>query len=138
MSDILTLDGCRPTPLASYLKALGILRLIAEQADRTARGFWRSERFQLKTALDRDGFRCFFLEDYAPTPIIAPWNGRAGFLEGDSGTGEENDDAGSDGNDEQKLSKREGARLKRSYEQAYRPVFSGSETLHGLSHLCRR
>jgi CRISPR-associated protein Csx17 len=118
MSDILTLDGCRPTPLASYLKALGILRLIAEQADRTARGFWRSERFQLKTALDRDGFRCFFLEDYAPTPIIAPWNGRAGFLEGDSGTGEENDDAGSDGNDEQKLSKREGARLKRSYEQA--------------------
>ncbi len=25
----------------------------------------------------------FFLEDYAPSPIIAPWNGRAGFLEGE-------------------------------------------------------
>jgi len=27
----LTLRGCAPTPIAGYLKALGVLRLIAEQ-----------------------------------------------------------------------------------------------------------
>lgn len=119
MSDVLPLDGCRPTPLASYLKALGVLRLVAEQeADPTVRGFWRRERFHLKTALDRDALRRFFLEAYAPSPIIAPWNGRAGFLEGYSGPKEGDDNSGSDGTGEQKTSTREGAKLRRSYEQA--------------------
>ena len=88
----LTLDGCAPTPLASYLKALGVLRLISSPAnhvaeraaDPRARGWWESERFHLQTSLSRDGLFRFFLEDYAPSPIIAPWNGRAGFLEGDA------------------------------------------------------
>ena len=35
------LGGCAPAPLAHYLKALGILRLVSEQADSSARGFWR-------------------------------------------------------------------------------------------------
>ncbi len=34
------LGGCAPTPLANYLKALGILRVVAEQADAEARGWW--------------------------------------------------------------------------------------------------
>lgn len=118
MNDILILDGCRPTPLASYLKALGILRLVAEQADSTARGFWQSERFHLKTVLDRDSLCRFFLNDYAPTPIIAPWNGRAGFLEGDSAGEESSDQTAPGANDEPRLSTREGAKLRRSYEQA--------------------
>ena len=87
----LVLDGCAPTPLASYLKALGVLRLLSsrannvagEAADPRARGWWENERFHLGTALTRDDVLCFFLEDYAPSPIIAPWNGRAGFLEGE-------------------------------------------------------
>jgi CRISPR-associated protein Csx17 len=117
MNNDLALDGCRPTPLASYLKALGILRVVTEQnADPSVRGFWRGERFCLKTALDRDGLCRFFLEDYAPTPIIAPWNGRAGFLEGDASPGQRNVDV--DGDDERELSNREGAKLRRSYEQA--------------------
>lgn len=37
MIHIHKLDGCAPTPLAHYLKALGILRLVAEQADPNAR-----------------------------------------------------------------------------------------------------
>jgi CRISPR-associated protein Csx17 len=73
------LGGCRPTPLASYLKALGILRLVAEQKDPAARGWWQADRFRLRTALDRDGLMRFFLEEYRPTPIIAPWNGGSGF-----------------------------------------------------------
>lgn len=87
----ITLDGCAPTPLASYLKALGILRLISSDAnhvdgkaaDPKARGCWGGERFHISTTLDRDALCRFFLDEYAPSPIIAPWNGRAGFLEGD-------------------------------------------------------
>ena len=41
----LILDGCAPFPLASYLKALGLLRLVAEQVDPQARGAWDRERF---------------------------------------------------------------------------------------------
>ena len=47
------LDGCAPTPLAHYLKALGILRLVAEQADLDARGWWDGDRFRLATKLNR-------------------------------------------------------------------------------------
>ena len=89
----LTLHGCTPTPLASYLKALGVLRLISspanhvstKAADPHARGWWENECFHLRTTLSRDALLHFFLSDYAPSPIIAPWNGRAGFLEGDAG-----------------------------------------------------
>ena len=85
------LDGCSPTPLASYLKALGILRLLSspansatcKAADPCVRGWWEKERFHLRTTLSKDALLRFFLEEYAPSPIIAPWNGRAGFLEGD-------------------------------------------------------
>ena len=48
-------------------------------------GGGKDERFHVRTALDRAALCRFFLNDYAPSPIIAPWNGRAGFLEGDAG-----------------------------------------------------
>ena len=54
------LDGCSPVPLASYLKALGVFRLVAEQADPQARGFWRDERFVLRTFLAQDELVRFF------------------------------------------------------------------------------
>jgi CRISPR-associated protein Csx17 len=82
MNDI-TLAGCTPTPLASYLKALGIFRLVAEQKDAEVKGYWRCERFVLVTGLMRDELTRFFVDEYRPTPIISPWNGRAGYLEGD-------------------------------------------------------
>lgn len=84
MNDII-LDGCTPTPLASYLKALGVLRLLSTKYPDT-RGFWRGDRFVLRTPLDRDGITRFFLEDYEPTPIMAPWNGGSGFFEKDNKT----------------------------------------------------
>jgi CRISPR-associated protein Csx17 len=86
-TDNILLPGCRPTPLASYLKALGVFRLVSEQSDPTAAGFWRDEGFQLRTRLDRDGLRHFFLQEYAPTPIIAPWNGGSGFYPKDAKEG---------------------------------------------------
>ena len=66
------LKGCAPTPLANYLKALGILRLVGEQADPQARGWWEGERFCLLTTLSKEELERFFLEDYAPTPLVAP------------------------------------------------------------------
>ena len=91
----LTLYGCAPTPLASYLKALGILRLLSsssnnvkgEPADPYARGWWQNERFHLLTSIGRDGVMEFFLRDYAPSPVIAPWNGGSGFYPKDNRDG---------------------------------------------------
>jgi len=74
------LRGCTPTPLASYLKALAVLRLVAEQAgDPEATGCWRGDVFVLRTKLSEDDLLRFFLERYEPTPLVAPWNGGSGF-----------------------------------------------------------
>lgn len=81
----LILDGCAPFPLASYLKALGLLRLVAEQVDPQARGAWDRERFLLSSRLDADGLVHFLLHDYRPTPVLNPWNGGSGFNESDKG-----------------------------------------------------
>lgn len=76
----LELCGCSPVPLAHYLKALGVLRVIAEQADAQAAGCWRLERFALQSTLDKAKLIDFFLKQYAPAPIVAPWNGGSGFF----------------------------------------------------------
>lgn len=81
------LTGCSPAPLAHYLKGLSILRLVAEQKDPAARGWWRDEAFHLATTLDEEALQRFFLEEYRPTPIVAPWNGGSGFYPKDNKTG---------------------------------------------------
>jgi len=78
------LPGCAPEPLMSYLKALGVFRLVAEQADPNARLSWASGVAQLHSQFDPDGLTAFFLEQYRPTPIVAPWNGGSGFYDGES------------------------------------------------------
>lgn len=75
----LQLAGCRPEPLAHYLKALGILRLVSEQVEPDVRGWWSEDVFWLSTELSLEKLEKFFLEDYRPTPIVAPWNGGSGF-----------------------------------------------------------
>ncbi|MEW6542255.1 MAG: type I-U CRISPR-associated protein Csx17 [Nitrospirota bacterium] len=75
----LRLEGCRPEPLAHYLKALGVLRLVSEQVDTEARGWWAEDVFWLRTKLTREELEKFFLVNYRPTPIVAPWNGGSGF-----------------------------------------------------------
>lgn len=78
------LRGCSPTPLAHYLKALGVFRLVSEQADPQTRGWWEGERFHLMTKLSKDELGSFVLEHYEPTPIFNPWGGRSGFYTGSS------------------------------------------------------
>ena len=81
MTDIheLELRGCSPDPLMSYLKALGVFRLVSEQVDSDARAWWANDTFHLSSALDRDRLTDFFLNEYRPTPIVSPWNGGSGF-----------------------------------------------------------
>lgn len=82
-----TLGGCASLPLAAYLKALGVLRLVGEQADPGVRARWADGGFQLITALDEDDLAEFFLARYAPTPLLAPWNGGSGFYPKDTKAG---------------------------------------------------
>lgn len=77
------LKGCAPTPLANYLKALGILRLVGEQADKQVRGWWDGEHFCLLSKLSKEELVAFFLERYEPTPILSPWNKGCGFFKTD-------------------------------------------------------
>lgn len=84
MINEIVLNSCNPTPLASYLKALAVLRLVAEAGDEgggdsDATGFWCDDVFVLRTRLTADDLRVFFLERYQPTPLIAAWNGGSGF-----------------------------------------------------------
>ena len=75
----------------SYLKALGVLRLVSEQADADACGCWHNDVFVLESKLfagnpskDRERLKKFFLSEYAPTPIVGPWAGGSGFFSKDS------------------------------------------------------
>ncbi len=81
------LGGCAPEPLAHYLKALGVLRLVAEQRDGATRAFWSGGAFKLVTTLDRSALSDFIANAYVPTPILAPWNGGSGFYPKDNRDG---------------------------------------------------
>ncbi|MGH9760581.1 MAG: type I-G CRISPR-associated protein Cas8g1/Csx17, partial [Blastocatellia bacterium] len=87
----LILNGCTPEPLMNYLKALGVLRLVSEQADPEARGFWRNDAFVLNSrrfagsaSKDQEMLVKFFLNDYRPTPVVGPWAGGSGFFSKDN------------------------------------------------------
>lgn len=79
MRNDLLLAGCRTAPLGSYLKGLGVLRLVSEQLDDDVRGYWDRSSFVLSTKVPRPSLEDFFLDRYAPTPLVAPWNGGSGF-----------------------------------------------------------
>ena len=91
----LTLGGCAPTPAGLLPEgdrrpAPDLVRcdhVGGRAADPKARGWWENERFHLKTMLHRDALCRFFLEEYAPSPIIAPWNGGSGFYPKDNKDG---------------------------------------------------
>ncbi len=95
------IPGARPAPLGSYLKGLGLLRLLGEQADPMAAAAWEGDTLAVTTRLDRDELLAFLLDDYAPTPLVSPWNGGSGFYPGDKKAREEI--ALIDGDDRQRL-----------------------------------
>lgn len=87
MSSSLVLGGCRARPLGEYLKALGVLRIVGGQADPDARGWWHGDTFRLDTSLAADDLVDFFMDRYAPTPVVSPWNGGSGFAAKDQQAG---------------------------------------------------
>lgn len=74
----LVLGGCRAEPLGAYLKALGVLRAVARQADPDAVGYWDGSVFVLVSSCSRQELITFFLEKWAPSPVLSPWNKDAG------------------------------------------------------------
>ena len=78
------LTGCRPAPLAHYLKALGIFRVVSEQLDSTIRVAWREDVFELLGRPTLSDLVHFLLHDYRPTPVLSPWNGGSGFYPKDA------------------------------------------------------
>jgi CRISPR-associated protein Csx17 len=83
---IQTLSGCSPVPLAYYLKALGVLRLVAgsPSGDPTAKAAWVTDELRLSSRFNQEELVSFFLQDYQPTPVLAPWNGGSGFYKKDN------------------------------------------------------
>lgn len=77
--EVMHLAGCTPEPLSRYLKALGVLRLVNEQLDSNATGYWQENNFYLQTSVSRDELVKFFLWDFKPSPACSPWNGNSGF-----------------------------------------------------------
>lgn len=73
------LGGCRVEPLGSYLKGLGVLRLLGEQVDPDATARWNGDVLVLATVLGPDELEEFLLDRYRPTPLVAPWNNGSGF-----------------------------------------------------------
>lgn len=99
------LTGLKPDALATYLAALGVIRILAEQKDPSARGLWRDEHFVLVTELSWEDVQRFFLETYEPTPILAPWNLESGFfsLKPPDGSVSTEDAASTSGADEEEI-----------------------------------
>ncbi|MCL4326608.1 MAG: type I-U CRISPR-associated protein Csx17 [Candidatus Thermoplasmatota archaeon] len=85
--------GCKTEPFGSYLKALGILRLLGGHLD--VKGGWcKDDIFYIDTtgtSLDaisiemvKDNIIQFFLKKYKPTPIVSPWTRGSGFYPKDN------------------------------------------------------
>ncbi len=68
----INLNGCAPIPLAHYLKGLGILRLVAEQADANVRGLWLNDHLLLNSTANEAAVVEFLACNYQPTAVLAP------------------------------------------------------------------
>jgi hypothetical protein len=86
----LALPGCRHDILGHYLKAIGLLRVLAkcanrEHRDSEAEAWWdsRDACFYLRSAKypTVDRLAEFFGHHYRPTPVFSPWNTGGGMDE---------------------------------------------------------
>jgi CRISPR-associated protein Csx17 len=83
----IVLPGTGTVPLGAYLKALGVFRLVGEQADPDACACWRGERLVMRSLLTEESLVRFLTGAYRPTPIVAPWNKGSGFWAEDNREG---------------------------------------------------
>ena len=78
----LRLRGCKAEPLLSYLAGLGVVRLATEQLDPEVSAYWQGDHLVIESEFDDSELVEFFVRDYKPTPLIAPWNASGGFQDG--------------------------------------------------------
>lgn len=71
------LTGLVPTSLMTYLAALGLVRVVAEQEDPRLRLRWDGHAFLVDTTVD--DLVAFLVHRYVPTPIVSPWNNGSGY-----------------------------------------------------------
>ncbi len=71
------LPGFRPEPLASYLAGLGLIRVLGEQADPGAMAAWTPAGLAITTTVP--DIAVWLAGEYAPTPVLSPWNNGSGF-----------------------------------------------------------
>jgi CRISPR-associated protein Csx17 len=71
------LPGIRPEPLASYLAGLGLIRVLAEQADKDLTAAWTPQGLAITTVVT--DIAAWLAAEYVPTPVVSPWNNGSGF-----------------------------------------------------------
>ena len=64
----LTLSGCAPVPLAHYLKALGVLRILGNQLAGPTLAHWSNNTIVLTTDASATDLLHFFEKEYIPAP----------------------------------------------------------------------
>lgn len=80
MPELLRIPGATHGTLLGYLFGLGLLRVVARQADAAARVCWRDGALELLSELDAAGLEQFLLARWVPAPVVSPWNGGSGFF----------------------------------------------------------
>lgn len=80
MAEPLRIPGASPRTLLGYLVGLGLLRVVAKQADPAARACWCDGSLELHSELDAGQLERFLLERWVPAPVVSPWNGGSGFF----------------------------------------------------------
>ena len=69
--------GLRSQPLGGYLAGLGLIRVLAEQADPAATAAWTDDGLVIESIVD--DLAEWLTDGYMPTPVLSPWNEGSGF-----------------------------------------------------------
>lgn len=78
------LTGLQPQPLAAYLGALGVLRVLGTQGGKGIRAGFGAAGL-LVQGVDRDELLELLLDRWAPSPVLTPWNNASGFYNSSKG-----------------------------------------------------
>lgn len=83
-SKSVVLRGLQPQPLASYLGALGVLRVLATQWSASTRGAFTREGFAIFGVSEEELLE-LFSSSWRPSPVLTPWNNASGFYDSSKG-----------------------------------------------------
>lgn len=73
----LALPGLPPQAFSRYLAGLGLVRVLATQADPELEAWWDGGVLVIDTVVP--DLAEWLVTSYRPTPVISPWNGGSGF-----------------------------------------------------------